>query len=181
MSKEKAIILGAVITGIFGCVVAFIGLGTPIVEKMVNDNVSAVEISLQQTSVALQQTQAVLNFVEVSSPATSPPATVAPSIIPSSTVVQETNSSSSDLRAEHYILGYTEKDLAAKQILAVCKEPSCYVIFIQSLDELPNDWYHITGNVASATENLPDGCRTKQDLINLKVIYMQANNYTPCP
>jgi hypothetical protein len=86
-----------------------------------------------------------------------------------------------DLIGKHYIFGYTENDLAAKQILAVCKEPNCRVIFIKSLNELPDDWYHLAGNIGSATANLNDGCYSKQDLINLQVTHMQANDYTSCP
>ena len=78
MSKEKAIIIAAIIAGIFGCITT---LGKPFVEKMVRDSdvipthtilansndISSTEISLQQTSVALEQTQiAINNAVEVS-------------------------------------------------------------------------------------------------------------------
>ena len=105
----------------------------------------------------------------------------APIVVPTTNNTSNQGASNSKWVAEHYILGYTEMDLAAKPILETCKEPNCYIRFIKSLDELPDDWYHLTGNAASATANLPDGCRTKQDLVNLQVIYMVANNYTPCP
>lgn len=112
MSKEKAIIIGAMITGIFACFVAIIGLGLPFAEKMANgsntvpalveqensNDFKATEISLQQTSVALQQTQSALNSSSPSYATSTPPAnspvsspatsTTVPTIIPSPIITQ---------------------------------------------------------------------------------------------
>lgn len=176
-------IIVAIIGATAVCIASIIGIFQPMANRWVDNNFPT-NTPLANISI---ESPAPIYIVVTETP--SPVFTTMPNMIdtplPTLTIIETAiNSqgiSNSSLIAEHYILGYTENDLAARQILAICKEPSCRVIFIKSLDELPNDWYHLTGNVASTKENLPDGCRTKQELINSQVTYMQANNYTPCP
>jgi len=94
------------------------------------------------------------------------------------TIIQ-TATSSEDLSSKLYVLGYTENDLAVRQASENCKD--CKVIYLTSLNELPDNWTHHAFNLASPSANLADGCRSKQELINLGVTLMVANNYTPCP
>jgi len=94
------------------------------------------------------------------------------------TIIQ-TATSSQDLSSKLYILGYTVNDLAVRQASENCKD--CQVIYLTSLNELPDNWTHHAFNLAAQTANLADGCHSKQELINLGVTLMLANNYTPCP
>ena len=77
------------------------------------------------------------------------------------------------------VFGYTASDLAVQQAIANCT--SCSVIYLSSLEDISDDWKHYTHNIATASANLSDGCRTKQELVELNVTFMIANNYTPCP
>lgn len=77
------------------------------------------------------------------------------------------------------VFGYMANDLAVQQAMANCT--SCLVIYLSSLNDIADDWKHYTHNVATASANLSDGCRTKQELVRLSITFMIANNYTPCP
>jgi len=107
-----------------------------------------------------------------------PSFTTTPSLLIPTETVLPTAITNSDLSAKLYVLGYSSNDLAVLQAIANCN--TCQVIYLSSVNDLPEDWKHHTFNIASPTENLSDGCRTKQDLIRLGVALMVANNYTPC-
>lgn len=104
-----------------------------------------------------------------------PLATTIPTSYPTHTPPPNT---SSDLSSRLYILGYSSGDLAVRQAIANCS--TCQVLYLSSLNELPDDEDLYTFNLASLTKNLPDGCRSKQELISLGVTLMIVNNYTPC-
>lgn len=165
--KNNIVLIMIAIITVLGTIVV------AVVNEIGNYNVEKLRQEAELTRIAL---------ISVPTQDGTEPVATASAISAPADIPTKPNASSQNVSvAEQYILGYAEKDLAAKPILETCKEPNCYIKFISSVDDLPDDWYHLTGNVVSATANLPDGCRTKQDLANLQVIYMVANNYTPCP
>lgn len=78
-----------------------------------------------------------------------------------------------------YILGYTSENIEYQTMMKECN--NCPAVYITSLNELPDDWYHYSFHVGSPTDHFPDGCRTKQDLINLGVTRVMMTNWTSCP
>jgi hypothetical protein len=165
MSEKKHDSRAQIIVAIIGasaiCITAIIGLLQPIVARLA-------EIMI----------------------ATQPPTSIAVGIIPetptpdlsivfeSPTAYLTPATENVDLSTKLYVLGYTENDLAVRQATENCK--NCEVVFISSPNVLPDNWVNHAFNLASPTENLEDGCRSKQELINLGVTFMIANNYTPC-
>jgi len=171
-SKNDTGIKIAIITVVGAIVAAIITVsGNYNVEKMRQD------VELTKIALSIQSTQMVLQIV-----ASPPTETFLPTMTVTSIVVPQANLTSqvvnSNTSANLYVLGYTSSDLAVVQASSNCTD--CKIIFLSSLNELPDDWNHHSFNLASPTANLSDGCRTKQELINLGVTLMIANNYTPC-
>lgn len=166
-------IIVAIITVIGAIIAATITVsGNYNVEKMRQDvELTKIALSMQSTQMVLQITAIVPT--EAIAPTIT---TIAPAVVPQATATSQV--AISDTSAKLYVLGYAPTDLAVVQASSNCT--NCEIIFLSSPSELPDEWNHHSFNLASPTANLPDGCRTKQELINLGVTLMVANNYTPC-
>jgi len=78
-----------------------------------------------------------------------------------------------------YVYGYKSNDRAVIETLKECA--SCQVLYLNTINELPDNWRERVFHSATATANLPDACRTKQELIQMNYTHFIANNYTSCP
>ena len=161
--------LGAAVVLCLGTILGAIMNG-PIAERLLND----FEPTKMNTPMILVVTATVIPKTDTNNRPGDPVETVpyvstqSPLPIPGNTLV-----------GTYYFLGYDQNDLAYKATVADCSD--CNVVFLTNAYDLPDDWRQYTANVASASANLSDGCRTKEELINLSVLYMTANNWTPCP
>ncbi len=171
-SKNNTGIIIAIITVVGAIFAAIITVsGNYNVEKMRQDvELTKIALSIHSTQMVLQTT--VSPPIEIILPTM----TSAPIVVPQATSTSQVTTSNTS--ANLYVLGYTSSDRAVDQASSNCAD--CKIIFLSSLNELPDNWNHHSFNLASPTANLPDGCRTKQELVNLGVTLMIANNYTPC-
>lgn len=171
-SKNNTGIIIAIITVVGAIVAAVITVsGNYNVEKMRQD------VELTKIALSIQSTQMVLQITAVPPTETIlPTITSAPIVIPQATSTSQVVNTNTS--ASLYVFGYTSSDLAVTQASSNCA--NCKIIFLTSLNELPDDWNRHSFNLASPSANLPDGCRTKQELVSLGVTLMIANNYTPC-
>lgn len=167
-------------TGIIIALITVVGsIITTLIFVSGNNNNEKMRQDIEFTKIALsiQQTQIVTQPTIVAPTETiAPTITFAPAIVPQASATSQVTNP--DTSAKLYVLGYSPTDLAVVQASSNCT--NCEIIFLSSLSELPDEWNHQSFNLASPTANLSDGCRTKQELINLGVTLMVANNYTPC-